>query len=409
MPWIISTHLTFGIGIALFYLYFYFHLRSSLTNFQGPDNVNYANYALPFFIYPHLFPLITIAGYLYNPSFITSGVAGYIRTFDHFLVVPYWAGFACIGQMFLLLLTMDVTKLILFPVYKKYKQQWLRVKSYLVVGALCFLVAYVPTKAYFDTNAVRITNEEYFITGLPEALDGFRIVHIADLQADPRTQEKKLSRYISKVNNLNPHLVVHSGDLVTRGERFIEMGAQALGAIEAEYGVYACVGDHDYWAGSDSIRTALAKYDVILRDNKNESVDVNGATIGISLVTHIYSRRITDEKLDSLALDLQHTDLRIIAPHQVPERLVHRALEHGYHLFLAGHTHGGQVAFGIPGLFLLQGSRTETPYVTGFFDLGSMLVSVNNGLGLTLAPIRFQAPAEVSLITVRRGNSSPWH
>ncbi len=405
MPWIISTHLTFGIGIALIYLYFFFHLRSSIKALRGESSTKYAKLTIPILIYFNLFPLITISGYLINPSYITNAVAGYVRMFDHFFVVPYWVGFAFVGQMFLCMLVLDAMKLIFLPVSLKYKPQWLRAKSYLFLGVAFFLIAYVPSKAYFDTNTVRIVGKEFSIPGLPEQLDGLRIAHIADLQADPRTREKKLNRYVRKINKLEPHLVVHSGDLVTSGKQFIEMGAQALGSVQAEYGVYACVGDHDHWAGSDSIRAALTKHNVVYRDNKNEFVAINGTTVGISLVTDIYSRRISDEKLDSLAFDLERADLRIIVPHQVPERLVDRAQELGYHLFLGGHTHGGQVAFGIPGLFKIQGSRTETPYVTGFFDLGSMLVSVNNGLGLTLAPIRFQAPAEVSLITVRRDNS----
>jgi len=405
MPWIISTHLTFGIGIALFYLYFFFHLRSSLRIITGEEAGKYLKLAVPVLIYLNIFPLVTITGYMFNPSFITSAVAGNVRSFDHFFVVPYWVGFAFIGQMFLLMLVIDVTKIALFPLYKKYKERWLRGKSYLFFAIVFFLMAYVPAKAYFDTNTVRIIGKEFSVPGLPEELDGLRITHIADLQADPRTREKKLNRYVRKINKLEPHLVVHSGDLVTSGKRFIEMGANALGSVDAAYGVFTCVGDHDHWAGSDSIRAALANRGVIYRDNKNEFVEVNGSTVGISLVTDIYSRRLSDETLDSLALDLARAELRIIVPHQVPEHLVDRARERGYHLFLAGHTHGGQVAFGIPGLFLLQGSRTETPYVTGFFDLGSMLVSVNNGLGLTLAPIRFQAPAEVSLITVRRAVS----
>lgn len=402
MPWIISTHLTFGIGIALFYLYFFFHLRSSLKALAGESATKYVKLTIPILIYFNLFPLITIAGYMINPSFITNAVAGYVRVFDHFFVAPYWVGFAFVGQMLLFMLVLDGMKLIVLPVYLKNKTQWLRTKSYVFLGVAFFLIVYVPSKAYFDTNTVRVIGKEYSIPGLPEELDGVRIAHIADLQADPRTREKKLNRYIRKINKLEPHMVVHSGDLVTSGKQFIEMGSKALGSVNAKYGVYACVGDHDHWAGSDSIRTALAKHGVIYRDNKNEFVDVNGATVGISLVTDIYSRRISDEQLDSLALDLAQADLKVIVPHQVQERLVNRARELDYQLFLAGHTHGGQVAFGVPGLFLLQGSRTETPYVTGFFDLGSMLVSVNNGLGLTLAPIRFQAPAEVSLITVRR-------
>jgi predicted MPP superfamily phosphohydrolase len=54
--------------------------------------------------------------------------------------------------------------------------------------------------------------------------------------------------------------------------------------------------------------------------------------------------------------------------------------------------------FGIP----LNVSQTETPYYSGFFTIGNLFLSVTNGLGLTFAPFRYQAPAEVTLITLRR-------
>ncbi|MGH2566839.1 MAG: hypothetical protein ACRDGA_00745, partial [Bacteroidota bacterium] len=77
---------------------------------------------------------------------------------------------------------------------------------------------------------------------------------------------------------------------------------------------------------------------------------------------------------------------------------VHYVSERGYHLFAAGHTHGGAIAFGIPGMFLLAPSRFETKYFTGFYEVADMIVSVNNGLGHTLAPIRYQAPVEITFI-----------
>jgi predicted MPP superfamily phosphohydrolase len=79
---------------------------------------------------------------------------------------------------------------------------------------------------------------------------------------------------------------------------------------------------------------------------------------------------------------------------------VELAAERDYDLLVAGHTHGGQIVFPLPG-FLLTGSSFETKYVTGFYDVKSMMVSINNGLGLTLAPIRYLAPAEVTLIVLR--------
>jgi uncharacterized protein len=403
MSWIIRTHLTFGIGIALFYVYFYFKFRNSIRRLFGKKKTRTVNRLFILcVVVVNAFPLIVLAGWYYNPDLINRAVAGYIRWFDTLVIVPYWLGFAFAGQMFIILLLTDLARLLLYPVYRKKKTEWLRYQSVIILAVTTFMVVYIPVKTYLDTHTVRVTETEYLIADLPEKFNGFRIVHISDLQADPRTQTQKMSTYIETVNSLDPHLVIHTGDLVTSGNRFIEMAAAALGDIRAKYGVFACVGDHDYWSGSDSIRSALARNDVEYRDDESHILYASEETVGIVLVTEIYRQQVPDAVLDSLTATIAGSDLRILAAHQPSERLVGYARKNGYHMLLGGHTHGGQVVFGLPP-FLLQGSRLETRYVTGFFDYGSLLVSVNNGLGLTLAPIRFQAPAAVSLIVLRTG------
>jgi hypothetical protein len=71
-------------------------------------------------------------------------------------------------------------------------------------------------------------------------------------------------------------------------------------------------------------------------------------------------------------------------------------------LFVAGHTHGGGIAFGIPGLFLVAPARFESRYMSGVYEEGGLLVSVTNGLGFTLAPIRFHAPAEITVLRLEK-------
>ncbi|MEN3039186.1 MAG: hypothetical protein ABDI07_08580, partial [Candidatus Kryptonium sp.] len=96
-------------------------------------------------------------------------------------------------------------------------------------------------------------------------------------------------------------------------------------------------------------------------------------------------------------------DLKIFITHQPSENLVKFAHENGYKIFLAGHTHGGQVVFSFFGYKLIP-SKIESKYASGYYYLNSMLINVNRGLGFTLAPIRFNAPAEVTLIKLSSQN-----
>ena len=92
-------------------------------------------------------------------------------------------------------------------------------------------------------------------------------------------------------------------------------------------------------------------------------------------------------------------ELRVLVAHQPAMPLVAAARANGIDLVLAGHTHGGQIVFrpfGIP----ITPSRFETRYVSGLYHAGATAVVVTNGVGFTLTPVRYQAPAEVTTITL---------
>ena len=83
---------------------------------------------------------------------------------------------------------------------------------------------------------------------LPKELDGFKIAFISDIQADRYTDEKRLMRYIDKINEANPDLVLIAGDVITSSPDYIETAAKYIGKIKSTYGTFSCVGDHDNWA-----------------------------------------------------------------------------------------------------------------------------------------------------------------
>jgi predicted MPP superfamily phosphohydrolase len=60
--------------------------------------------------------------------------------------------------------------------------------------------------------------------------------------------KKDLMRYVDKINESNPDLVLIAGDVITSTPDYIETAAKYIGKIKSKYGTYSCVGDHDNWA-----------------------------------------------------------------------------------------------------------------------------------------------------------------
>ncbi len=67
---------------------------------------------------------------------------------------------------------------------------------------------------------------------------------------------------------------------------------------------------------------------------------------------------------------------------------------------LSGHTHGGQINLPLVTPLLLRSMRE--PYVRGRYTLGAVQLYVSRGVGMSGIRVRLNAPAEVTLATLRR-------
>jgi predicted MPP superfamily phosphohydrolase len=346
-------------------------------------------------LYPFLMILLHVAGLQVLAKSAREGG----RFWDFLFGYPFWIGLIIVVELLPWLLALDFIRLPFYPFFEKFKPAWLRIQYQAILSLFIIISIYAFVKTFLDTNRIRVTQRTLIVADLPPGMAGLRIVHLSDIQADARTRKGKLKRLVRKVNKLDPDLIFFSGDLVTSGTKHIDIAAATLGQMESRYGTYACIGDHDIWSSEQQIVEALAENNVKYFSDQNELIHVGGDSIFATFVTSTYSKRTTHNKLYFLMGQQPRGGIDLVVTHQPSDFLVEVAAERGYHLFLGGHTHGGQVVFNLMG-FSLTAARFETSYYRGFHWVEKMLVSINNGIGFTFAPIRFRAPAEITLIKV---------
>ncbi len=355
----------------------------------------------------NLFPIGIILGFIYY--FITNDAIEFppLNIFVNYIIVfPFWIYFLIILQSIVFFLLIDIARLIAYPFYKKHKDRILAGIYKGQFALVVFFLFYVPSRVIYDYNNVEVREVTYH-KPVDEKLKSLRIAFISDIQADPYTNENRLSRFVNKVNSLDADLVLIAGDLITSGKYFVETSAKYSGMLKSKNGVYSCVGDHDNWVDrsdtEQSLRTveaALAKNNVFMIDNENRYFDINGAKIKVSFVTNTYVETISDKTIKLITNGGQKADLKIFLTHQPRQKLIDAALEHNYDLYLAGHTHGGQITLLFP-FYELSPTIFETQFVKGDFYFGDMLMIVTRGLGMSLAPVRYNATPEITLITFK--------
>lgn len=243
---------------------------------------------------------------------------------------------------------------------------------------------------------------------LPKSLEEFKIAFISDIQADRYTDEKRLSNYIQIVNSTNPDLILMAGDMITSTPNYIDVSATQLGKLKSKHGVFTCVGDHDNWAyrgdserSKNEITDAFSKVGIPMINNNKLVLGIDSSTIEVTFITNTYVETIDSNTLNLLSNDKNKADFRIFLTHQPREFLLKKAIESNYDLLLAGHTHGGQITFLFP-FYNLSPTMIETPFMRGKFSFGNTLLIVNRGLGMSLAPVRYNSTPEVTLITLSK-------
>jgi hypothetical protein len=87
--------------------------------------------------------------------------------------------------------------------------------------------------------------------------------------------------------------------------------------------------------------------------------------------------------------------------HQPRQIVINAAVKNKYDLILAGHTHGGQITFLFPFINLTP-TLIETNRIKGDFYLGKTMMVVTPGLGMSIAPVRYNSTPEVTVIDIKK-------
>ena len=359
-----------------------------------------------FLIWLNLYPVVLIIIFIYfaiTGEYVSSPDN---RLIDYLLIYPFWSFFILTTQVGIYFLILDFLKLLLLPIYRKHRDSLLRIQSIIVLVLVVFFIIYIPLRVIYDYNAVSVRTVEFKKDSLPDALKDFKIVFISDIQADHYTDEGRLGNFISEINELDPDLVLIAGDLITTGPKYIKLSAKEVGKLKANYGVYSCVGDHDNWAYRNNytksiteVKNSLMHNNVEMIDNGARMINVDGAEIGITFITNTYVSKVDGDVLDSLSSGCKG-DLKIFLTHQPRPYLIEAAQKNHFDLYLCGHTHGGQLTLAFP-FIQLTPTLIETKYIQGDFWFGDMLMVVTRGLGMSLAPLRYNSTPEITLITLK--------
>ncbi|UCC67960.1 MAG: metallophosphoesterase [Armatimonadota bacterium] len=241
---------------------------------------------------------------------------------------------------------------------------------------------------------------------LPAEFNAMTVAVVSDIHAGSRNSGRaSVAEVVERTNALGADLIVVLGDVVHSAAN-ANSYLPVLSGLEANEGVYACLGNHEHgfvwysrYLGAsrapsvDRWRALYAEAGIQLLVNEAKPLPRGRSRIWLLGVDDAYSGNddlaaaLAQARASEFCLALTHSPDLVDDP-QVRE----------VDLVLAGHTHGGQICFPLMGP-LFAPCRQFRRRAAGLLRANGTTMYVTRGSGEAL-PVRINCPREISLVSL---------
>jgi uncharacterized protein len=278
--------------------------------------------------------------------------------------------------------------------WRRFRNKWRRRRGIIIFWSL---IIGVPLYGFvIEPMRLVVRMTEITLPAWPGEFRDLRVTVFSDLHVGPpHITLGRLGRIVEKANATEADLILMPGDFVETalGWRMAqpEEIAAELKRLRARAGVFATLGNHDWWFDSARIRQAFEKDGIRILDDQAIKIEHQGKTFWLAGFADAWAghpniegtlRQITD---DAPVIAFTHNPE--IFP-RIPARVA---------LTIAGHTHGGQIW--LP--FIGRPVISDWPYHIGHIVEGGRHLFVTPGIGTSICPVRFGVPPEISLLTIK--------
>jgi len=282
----------------------------------------------------------------------------------------------------------------------------------IVAAALFLLLLFGLTRG---RHYYKVRKAILYFDDLPEAFDGFTITHLSDIHSGSFSDKRGVQKGLDLVNAQKSDVILFTGDLVNNQASEMESWIPAFAQLEAPYGKYSILGNHDYgdyilWESDELKQANLNRLKEVHREigfqlllNESRTIQKAGELVSLIGVEnwgkggfHKYgdlkkaTAGVPDDAFKILmSHDPSHWDAVILGHHQP------------IHLTLSGHTHGMQFGFEIFG-FKWSPIKYIYKQWAGLYQKHGRYLYVNRGFGFLGLKGRVGIWPEIAVITLKR-------
>ena len=263
------------------------------------------------------------------------------------------------------------------------------IKWLLVIFIVLFLTIiyarYIGTMG-FDTKEYTIMNKN-----IPDGFDGLKIIHFSDLHYNRAISLSKVKKIIEEINLINPDVVVFTGDLIDKDVNLTNKDytdlTTLLRSINAKYGKYAIMGNHDYFKDQEKVANIYNDSDFKYLDNSYDIIyNKSDEAIFIGGINTVSYKMDNVDKMMEYFNDHDSDMYKIILVHEpdISDKIVE---DYSVNLILAGHSHNGQIRLPIIGAIYKPPHAKK--YYDNYYDIDGTKLYISSGIGVSNVNYRF--------------------
>ncbi len=314
--------------------------------------------------------------------FMIGGLAGFTNSVSFAGTILYKIAAVIMGfVLYLLIINLLIDLLSLFVKIKPLTHGLISLTITTLISVFGILNAY----------NTRVKAIEIPIAGLSEEIT---LMHLTDIHIGHFRGVKFLGNLVKQTNNLKPDIVVITGDLFDGKVRLKQEILEPLKQLDAP--AFFVEGNHDGYTGVEKVKELVRNTGV--RVLENEVFEVAG--IQLAGLNHM----LPDSTTVGMHATLSRATIKNILPtlsikKDIPSLLLHHspdgiqyAAEEGIDLYLAGHTHAGQL---FPVTLI---NDLIFKYNKGLHSYNGTKIYVSPGAGTFGPPMRIGTRSEITFI-----------
>ncbi|MCM1157574.1 MAG: metallophosphoesterase [Bacteroidales bacterium] len=254
-------------------------------------------------------------------------------------------------------------------------------------------LAVVCIISFFENRRLSVTEYQIKDPLIPHDFHGYHIVQLSDLHN--ASFGKNNEKLIQKVTELEPHLILITGDMIIgKPGKDVTFAADTMNALARIAPVCFSMGNHELRASIytdkyqdmwEQFKSRLSPDIRLLLDEKMKLVkgDSHICLYGLNLTPKLYRRMVRtpmpEEYLTSLFGSCNPKEYHIFMAHN-PDYFKEYA-GWGANLTFSGHVHGGMIRIPILGGMLSPMIHFFPPYDKGLFVYSNKYMILSGGLG----------------------------